>query len=96
MVVAFLLVYLGAHLFGGKTDSIFLFVVAVSFGISLGATTSNAFKYQETWASWCIYNVIQLVKNTMQFNIANVVKYVFYLFNASFTLFDWKINGDKE
>lgn len=95
MVVAFVLVYFGAYLFGGKTDVSFLLVVALSFGVSLGGTTSNAFKYQETWVNWIIYNIIQLVKNSMLLNLANVVKYVFYLFNAVFTWVDWKWNGDS-
>jgi len=89
------LVYLGAYLFGGKTEGIFLLTVAFAFGLSLGATFSNAFKYQETWLSWSIYNVVQLVKNIPLVNIANVVKYVFYLFNAALTLADWTYNGDK-
>jgi len=94
MVIAFALVYLGAYLFGGKSEGIFLLTVAVAFGISLGATFSNAFKYQETWVSWSIYNVVQLAKNILLVNLANVVKYIFYLFNAALTLVDWTYNGD--
>ncbi len=95
MIIAFALVHLGAYLFGGKTDSNFLLIVSVAFGISLGATFSNAFKYQETWVNWMIYNIIQLVKNSMLLNLANMVKYVFYLFNAALTYVDWKWNGDS-
>lgn len=95
MVIAFGLVYLGAYLFGGKTEGFFLVIVAFAFGLSLGATFSNAFKYQETWFSWSIYNIVQLVKNILLVNIANVVKYVFYLFNAALTLVDWTYNGDR-
>lgn len=94
MIVAFILVQLGAYLFGGKTDAAFLLVVSLSFGLSLGGTVSNIFKYQETWVNWIVYNTVQIVKNAMIFNIANVVKYVFYLFNAILTLVDWKFNGD--
>ena len=94
MFLAFALVYLGAYLFGGNTTGVFLFVVALAFGLSLGATFSNAFKYQETWFSWSIYNVVQLVKNLILMNLANVVKYIFYLFNATLTLYDWTVNGD--
>ncbi len=36
----------------------------------------------------------QVIKNAIQGNIANIVKYVFYLFNAILTFFHWKINGD--
>ncbi len=95
MLVAFSLVYIGAYLFQGRTDSSFLFFVGLTFGLSLGATICNAFKYEETWYSWMIYNIVNLTKNIMQVNIANVVKYVFYLFNAAFALVDWKYNGDR-
>lgn len=95
MILAFALVHLGAYLFGGKVERNFLLIVSVAFGISLGATFSNAFKYQETWINWMIYNIVQLVKNTMLLNLANIVKYVFYLFNAALTYVDWKWNGDS-
>jgi len=88
--------YLGAYLFGGKTDHAFLITVSLGFGLSLGGNFCNAFKYEETWLSWVVYNIINLVKNAMQFNIANVAKYVFYLFNALITLFDWRFNGDAK
>ncbi len=95
LIIGFALVYLGAYLFGGRTDNTFLIIVSITFGLSLGANFCNALKYEETWLSWIIYNIVQLAKNTMQMNIANVVKYIFYLFNAFITLFDWKLNGDK-
>jgi len=93
MFVAFGLVYLGAYLFGGRTDSKFLILVSLIFGLSLGANICNAYKYEETWLSWVVYNIVQLWKNVLQLNIANVVKYIFYLINAFITLFDWKGNG---
>ncbi len=95
MLLGFILVFLGAYIFGGRTDSMFLIIVALTFGLSLGANFSNAFKYEETWLSWAVYNVIQLVKAVLQINLANVVKYAFYLFNSAITLLDWKWNGDK-
>jgi len=95
IVIGFVLVYLGAYLFGGKTGNFFLITVALSFGLSIGANFANAFKYEETWFSWIIYNAVQLVKNTILFNVANIVKYIFYLIMATFTLFDWKLNGDS-
>lgn len=96
MAIGFGLVYLGAHLFGGKTDTAFLITVSLGFGLSLGGNFCNAFKYEETWLSWVVYNIINLIKNAMQLNIANVAKYVFYLFNAAVTLGDWKFNGDAK
>lgn len=96
MLLGFALVYLGAYLFGGITNPTFLILVSVIFGLSVGGNICNAFKYEETWFSWVIYNIINLAKNAMQLNIANVVKYVFYLFNAAVTLLDWKWNGDAD
>ncbi|MFT4665184.1 MAG: hypothetical protein ACI9XB_002137, partial [Gammaproteobacteria bacterium] len=40
------------------------------------------------------YNIVQLIKNTMQMNLANVVKYAFYMGNALVTWLDWRWNGD--
>lgn len=96
ILLGFVLVYLGAHLFGGKTDHSFLIVVSITFGLSVGGNFANAFKYEETWLNWIMYNIVQLIKNTMLVNIANIVKYVFYLFNAVLTLLDWKWNGDVQ
>ena len=95
LVIGFALVFLGANLLGGRTDTTFLSVVSLTFGLSLGGNFCNALKYEESWLSWIIYNIVQLIKNTMLMNIANMVKYVFYLINAFITLFDWKLNGDK-
>jgi Nicotinamide mononucleotide transporter len=96
IVIGFVLVYLGAHLFGGRNEDGFLIVVAVTFGLSVGANFCNALKYKETWLSWMLYNIVQLTKNAMINNIANVVKYIFYMFNAVITWFDWRLNGDVE
>lgn len=95
LILGFALVYLGAYLFGGRTDHDFLILVSLIFGISLGANFCNALKYEETWLSWLVYNTIQLFKNLMQLNLANVAKYIFYLFNSFITLMDWRLNGDR-
>ncbi len=95
LLVAFGLVYFGAYLFGGRTDSIFLNTVALTFGLSIGGNLCSALKYEETWLSWMIYNIVQLTKAILQLNFANVAKYIFYMANATVTLVDWKYNGDK-
>ena len=94
MILGFALVHLGAYLFGGNTDPVFLNVVSLVFGLSIGGNVCNAYKYEETWLSWVVYNIVQLIKNFMQLNWANVAKYIFYLLNAFVTLMDWKFNGD--
>ncbi len=92
LVSAFGIVYLGYYWFGG--NFVLYPWVSLIFGLSIGANIANALKYEGTWLSWIIYNFLQLIKAIIQFNLANVVKYIFYLFNASFTLLDWKLNGD--
>lgn len=94
LALGFILVYFGAWLFGGRTDSLFLNVVALTFGLSIGGNMCSALKYEETWLSWIVYNIVQLTKSVLQWNLANVVKYIFYLFNAAITFVDWKWNGD--
>jgi len=96
IALGFGLVYLGASLFGGRTDILFLNTVAITFGLSIGANICSALKYEETWLSWMIYNIVQFTKNLLQRNFANVAKYTFYMINAIITLFDWKFNGDKK
>lgn len=96
LILGYFLVWLGFSLFGGAPDGLIFHTVSITFGLSLGANASNALKYEETWLSWSIYNVLNLVKNIALANIANVVKYIFYFINAIITLLDWKWNGDKE
>ena len=95
LLVAYIFVYIGFNLFGGLDSTLFFHTVAISFGLSLGANVCSSLKYEETWLSWAIYNAVQLVKNLIQMNIANVAKYIFYLVNAVITLIDWKWNGDR-
>ncbi len=93
-ILAFALVYLGFYLFGNFDDIFFVNIVGLTFALSLGATVANIFKYKETWFSWTLYNIVQLIKNILQLNFANVAKYIFYLGNSILTLIDWRFNGD--
>jgi nicotinamide mononucleotide transporter len=94
LILAFMLVHLGFYLFKGREGVVFRNSVALIFGLSLAGNISNAFKYRETWFNWMAYNILQLVKNTIQMNFANVVKYIFYMISAVITYFDWRWNGD--
>ena len=96
LLLGYLLVYLGFKLFEDSWDMILFHSIGITFGLSLGANLCTALKYKETWLSWIIYNFFNLVKNVVLGNIANVVKYVFYLFNSIVTLTDWKVNGDRK
>jgi nicotinamide mononucleotide transporter len=96
LLLGYLLVYLGFKLFEDSWDMVLFHSISITFGLSLGANLCTALKYKETWLSWIIYNFFNLVKNIVLGNIANVVKYVFYLFNSIVTLTDWKVNGDRK
>lgn len=94
-IVSYSLVFLGFYLFGTSIkNEFFKHAVAIIFGISLVGNISTAFKYEQTFLTWSFYNIAQITKNAIQGNLANIVKYVFYLFNAILTFFDWSINGD--
>jgi nicotinamide mononucleotide transporter len=94
LVLGYLLVYIGTEIFGGRDDLLFFNIVSITFGLSLGANFSSALKYETTFLSWTIYNVVQLIKAFLQLNIANIAKYIFYMINAAITLGDWIWNRD--
>lgn len=96
LILGYALVYLGFRLFEDSWNWTLFHSIGITFGLSLGANFSTAFKYQETWLSWTIYNIFNLIKNVLLGNIANVAKYIFYLFNSVVTLTDWMSNGDRE
>lgn len=94
LVLGYALVYIGTEIFGGRDDLLFYNIVSITFGLSLGANFSSALKYESTFLSWAIYNVVQLFKAFIQLNIANIAKYIFYLINAVIVLADWVLNRD--
>jgi len=96
LVLGYLLVYIGTEIFGGRDDLLFFNIVSITFGLSLGANFSSALKYESTFLSWTVYNVVQLIKAFLQLNIANIAKYIFYLINATVTLADWVWNRDMK
>ena len=94
LFLGYLLVYIGTEIFGGRDDILFFNIVSITFGLSLGANFSSALKYETTFLSWTIYNIVQLIKAFLQLNIANIAKYIFYMLNATITLGDWIWNRD--
>lgn len=94
LILGYALVYMGTEFFGGRDDLLFYNIVSITFGLSLGANFSSALKYESTFLSWTIYNIVQLFKAILQLNIANIAKYIFYLINAMVTLADWILNKD--
>ncbi|WP_289045129.1 nicotinamide mononucleotide transporter family protein [uncultured Olleya sp.] len=93
-IVSYTLVFLGFYWFGTNKNQFFKHTVAIIFGISLVGNISTAFKYEQTFLTWSFYNLAQIIKNVIQGNIANIVKYIFYIINSTLTFFDWRLNGD--
>lgn len=103
LIVGYALVYVGFEIFGTEgewysdTRSRLLFhAIALTFGLSIGANMAVAFKYEETWLSWFVYNLVQLMKSVFIMNWATVGKYLFYILNTILTWLDWKFNKDIE
>lgn len=96
LALGYLLVYIGTEIFGGRDDLLFFNTLSISFGLSLGANFSSALKYETTFLSWTVYNIVQLIKAFLQLNIANIAKYIFYMINAVITLVDWIWNRDMK
>lgn len=96
-IISYSLVYLGFYWFGTTiTNPIFKHTIAIIFGISIIGNVGIVFKYKQSFLVWTFYNFAQIVKNFIQGNLANVIKYVFYLSNAILTYFDWHLNGDVQ
>lgn len=94
LALGYLLVFVGTEIFGGRDDLLFTNILSISFGLSLGANLSSALKYETTFLSWTLYNMVQLMKAFLQLNVANIAKYIFYMINATITLGDWIWNRD--
>ena len=94
-IVSYALVFLGFYWFGTTIQSpVFKHTIAIIFGISIVGNIGIVFKYKQSFLVWTFYNLAQITKNLLQGNLANLIKYVFYLGNSIITFFDWHINGD--
>lgn len=86
------LTYLGFHLAGDTPRPALYITTALIVGFAFAGNIANVFKYQETWLTWMVYNGIKLFQSILLLNIANVFKYIYYIFNAIITFIDWRIN----
>jgi len=101
-VLAVILNYIGFTDFvsepiGGKMSK-FLVTSAIT-GITYSGILNTPRMYADTWASWQIYNVLKLYQNILFGNVAYILKYCFYLFNAALAWFVWhwiRRNGESE
>ena len=51
--------------------------------------------YPDNWIMWQTYNLTKIVQSVMIMNIANVIKYLFYLINAMLGYVTWKDDKKK-
>ena len=95
MVLSLILNYLGFTYFSDKPiDWKLFFAIVIPAGISFGGTFNNSRMYPDNWFMWQLYNLSKIIQSVMILNIANTIKYVFYLFNAIIGYITW--NDDKK
>jgi nicotinamide riboside transporter PnuC len=58
-------------------------------GLTFSGQFNTAKRYKENWFTWQIYNVIKFIQNLQMGNIAQLLKYVFYFFNAMLGWITW-------
>jgi len=58
-------------------------------GLTFGGQFNTAKRYKENWFTWQIYNVIKFIQNLQMGNIAQLLKYIFYFFNALLGWITW-------
>jgi nicotinamide riboside transporter PnuC len=82
----------------GDKWSKFLVTSAIT-AITYSGILNTPRMYADTWASWQIYNVLKLYQNILFGNVAYILKYCFYLFNAALAWFVWhwiRRNGETK
>lgn len=95
-ILSFGLNYLAFNFFSEEAINWKLFfAVAIPAGISFGATFNLSRMYPDNWLNWQIYNLFKIIQNIMLMNVANTVKYMFYMFNAIIGYLTWK-SDEKE
>lgn len=91
LLLSLLLNYIAFTSFSNQAiDWKLFFAIAIPAGISFGGTFNLGRMYPDNWINWQVYNLFKIVQNLMLMNIANTVKYVFYLINAALGLITWK------
>ena len=58
-------------------------------GLTFGGQFNTAKRYKENWFTWQVYNVIKFAQNLQMGNIAQLLKYTFYFFNALLGWITW-------
>ncbi|MBL7789673.1 MAG: nicotinamide mononucleotide transporter [Chitinophagales bacterium] len=67
-----------------------LFITSVIIaGLTFSGQFNTAKRYKENWFTWQIYNIIKFIQNIQMGNIAQLLKYTFYFFNALLGWITW-------
>lgn len=87
---------------GFQNLSLLFWLTWIVFALSLIANILNAMKLSLQNNYWIMYNIVQLIKNAVQLNFANVGKYIYYIISMIAAYFYWNarnpqsdINSDK-
>ncbi|MDC1022316.1 nicotinamide mononucleotide transporter [Schleiferiaceae bacterium] len=72
----------------GEKMSKFIITSAIT-AITYSGILNTPRMYADTWASWQMYNILKLYQNILFGNVAFVLKYIFYLFNAALAWIVW-------
>lgn len=95
ILLSFVLNYIAFTNFStGAIDWKLFFIITFPAGISFGGTFNLGRMYPDNWFNWQVYNAFKIVQNLMLLNIANTIKYVFYMVNAILGYITW--NDDKK
>ena len=89
-IVSFIFASITNYIGYGGHMNLLAYITTIAFALSLVANAFNALKLTTQWGFWFIYNIVQLAKAIVQSNLANVGKYIFYLFNSVGALFVWQ------
>jgi hypothetical protein len=96
MALSLVLNFIGFKYLSDKPiDWALFFAIAIPAGISFGGTFNNSRMYPDNWIMWQTYNLSKIVQSVMIMNIANVIKYLFYLINAMLGYITWKDDKKK-
>lgn len=76
-----------------KIDWLLFMSIAFPAGLTFGGTFNNIKRYPDNWFLWQVYNLSKIIQSIFILNIANTIKYSFYMINAILGYITW--NDDK-
>jgi hypothetical protein len=90
MFLSLTLNYIAFRYLSSKSiDWLVYFSIALPAGLTFGGTFNNIRMYPDNWILWQIYNISKIMQSLVLLNIANTLKYIFYLINALLGYITW-------